>query len=203
MKEIEKLKDKYGTGAKAKANGGKIEFVLLDSGVYWDFPFTWGNSMIMMTRKIFEKSSSLIKKILAHEWVHLEQRRYPEKYEKFYQTLGFKKQYINWSSYGIWLLPNPDADKYEWIWKSPNGSIYAPAALLESSCRFRTVLFELKEGKIVRIHPVEDIPAYYWRFGTTQQLYHPNEISAHLVADLLVDGIMYDRIDYGHLRSIL
>lgn len=173
---------------------GKIEFVLLESGVYWDFPFTWGTTMIMVTPKIFTKPVAQIRKILAHEWVHLDQRRDPDKYHRYYTSLGFQQRKIDYGSLQPYLLRNPDANKYEWIWQdSKGGPIYAPIATLYN-CKFKTSLLELKRSKHgtrAIIHDVEDVPDYYNRFGTKRQLYHPNEITAHLLADFLVDGVKH------------
>lgn len=191
MREIENLPIKIGL----------IEFVLLERGVYWDFPFTWGKTMIMMTPKIFSKPRNVIKKILVHEWVHLDQRRHPQKYEIFYQTLGFEKRHINFGALQPYLLRNPDADRYEWIWISEKGGpIYVPVALIRS-CKFSTVLLEFRANEVL-IHDIKEIPAYYERFGVKRQLYHPNEITAHLIADLLIDQVQHASINQSHLRRL-
>jgi hypothetical protein len=205
MMDIENLMVSYSSDI------GKVEFVLLERGVYWDFPFTWGKTMIMITPKIFTKPKNLIKKILAHEWVHLDQRRNVWKYESFYRTLGFRKQHIDFGALQPYLLRNPDADNYEWIWRDQeNDPTYVPAALLRS-CTFSDVLLEIRDvqrsdhgdNARVIIHKVEDVPEYYRRFGVKKQLYHPNEISAHLIADLLIDQVRYVQIDQSQLESLL
>ena len=189
MKQLENLLSPYSSRIS------KIEFVLLNSGVYWDFPFTWGKSMIMITPNIFAKPRKIIKKILAHEWVHLDQRRNPKKDKRFYKSLGFRRKHIDFGALTPYLLRNPDADTYEWTWKSPDGGpTYAPVALLKS-CEFNTVLLEMNGT----IHRIEDVPAYYERFGVKKQLYHPNEIAAHLIADMLVDKINYVQVNLDML----
>lgn len=201
MKEIEHI---------LPCSVGKVEFVLLQRGVYWNFPFTWGPSMIMVTEELFAKPRHTIKKILVHEWVHLSQRRSPAAYEQYYRTLGFRKNSVDFGALAPYVLRNPDADHYEWIWLSPTGKVYAPVALLES-CNFHTVLLELRDIGSARygddtrviIHQIESVPEYYERFGTTKQLYHPNEITAHLIADYLVDGVKYVPIDYSELSRVL
>lgn len=205
MKRLENLLAPYSSSV------GKVEFVLLERGVYWDFPFTFGKTMIMMTPKLFEKSRKHILKILAHEWVHLDQRRNTSKYNRYYRTLGFRKQNINFGLLTSYLLRNPDADKYEWIWVSDNGGpVYAPVALLHK-CEFSTLLLEIgdpsgahygDDTKII-MHMIDEVPAYSERFGTKRQLYHPNEISAHLIADAVVDKVWHVPIDNKQLLELI
>lgn len=184
---------------------GKIEFVLLESGVYWDFPFTWGKTIICLTPKFFTNSHKEMLTILTHEWIHLDQRRNRQKYELYYRVLGFRKAQIDFGTLGPYILRNPDADNYEWIWQSdPASPVYAPVALLHQ-CQFSTVLLEFKDitnGEVV-LHKMENVPEYHGHFGTKRQLYHPNEIVAHLVADYLVDGYRHRQIDYNILIGLL
>jgi hypothetical protein len=201
MKKLEKLLDKY------LIEVGRIEFVLLKAGVYWDYPFTYGESIISVTPKLFEQSNDKILKVLAHEWVHLDQKRSPEKYEKYYTTLGFRKAQVRYGILESRLLRNPDADKYEWIWTYKK-KIYAPVALLVD-CKFHSVLLEIKNPKMtvdspeVIIHMATDITPYHTRFGTTKQLYHPNEIVAHIIADFVVDRVKHVPIDYDQITKLL
>lgn len=201
MKKLERLLAPY------LVDIGRIEFILLDRGVYWDFPFTYGESVIAFTSKLLEGSHQHILNVLAHEWVHLDQRRSPEKYERYYRTLGFHKAQINFGLLKQYLMRNPDADKYEWIWKDGD-RVYAPVATV-TDCKFNSLLLEIKHSDLtvdpreVIIHMITDIPAYAKRFGTTRQLYHPNEISAHIIADFLVKRVKYVPIDYATVIGLL
>lgn len=203
MNKLEKLLERYFVDV------GKIEFVLLDSGVYWDFPFTYGKTVICMTPKLFQKNQEHLLKILTHEWVHLDQRRSPDKYERYYNTLGFTRTDMDYGALEPHLLRNPDGDQYEWIWEY-GGKIYAPIALL-MQCNFHVLLLEITQPEQAKygddtkviMHKVHEIVPYYERFGTKKQLYHPNEISAHLLADYIVMNKQYVQIDYDHLKRLL
>lgn len=175
-----------------------IEFILLRKGVYYDFPFTWGTSLIIMSEAMFDRKPIEILKILAHELVHLEQRRDPAKYDKYYKTMGFKKlAEIDFGTLEPYLLKNPDATKYNWIWHNR----YVPLALCYD-CKFHVLLMDYKTKEL---HKVESVESYYNHFGTKGQLYHPNEIVAHLVADLIVDARQHvcDGVNYDLLRRLL
>lgn len=205
MRKLENLLAPYSCSV------GTIDFVLLEKGVYWDFPFTWGKTMIMLTPKIFTKENNHILKIIAHEWVHLQQRKTPAKFEQYYKQLGFRKSKVDFGALSPYLLRNPDADKYEWTWQSDDsGPIYAPVALIHQ-CKFSSLLLEVvdpyaasygDENQTI-LHKIEDIEPYYSRFGTKRQLYHPNEITAHLIADYLVGGKKYIPIAYQKLITCI
>lgn len=184
MKQFNQLLASYPTDI------GKVEFVLLDRGVYWDFPFTWNKTIIAMTPKIFERKHKDMLKILCHEWVHLDQRRNPSKYHQYYRKIGFHRQRVDFGGLTSYILRNPDADQYEWVWTDQDtGHQYAPVALLYK-CKFLIYLLD----HTGTLSPVERVPAYYERFGTKRQLYHPNEITAHLIADKVVDGVSHYQV---------
>ena len=205
LKKLENVLSKYSTEV------GDIEFILLEKGVYWDFPFTWGKTMIMLTPKIFEQSKERILSILTHEWVHLQQRKNIKKFEKYYKTLGFIKSKIEFGALSQYILRNPDADNYEWSWRSDDGGpLYAPIALLHK-CKFKSVLLEIADPYAASygddnqtiLHSIEDIESYYTRFGTKRQLYHPNEITAHLISEYLIDKKKHIQINYSKLMECI
>jgi len=187
---------------------GRMDFILLRAGTYWDFPFTWGHWTVVVTTKFFERPADDIIKILTHEWVHLDQRRHPLKYENYYQrTLGFRKRQLNFGRWSQYLLRNPDGDRYEWEWLDGHKR-YIPMATHEhfgSSCQFRTLLLEvsLPDYTVTHSHPVEQVSSYWNRFGTRKQLYHPNEIIANIIADYLVNGTKYPQINYQEIDTLL
>lgn len=152
---------------------GRIDFVLLDRGVYWDRPFTWGKSMIMVTPALLEHTDNELLSILIHEWVHLDQRRHPIKYDRLYHNMGFKRTTVDFGPYNSILFSNPDAQRYEWIWNDR----YVPFAIMKD-CKCRSLIMDCNTGKI---HNIKDVPTYYNAFGHNRQLYHPNEIIAHIM----------------------
>lgn len=180
-----------------------VEFILLNEGVYWNFPFTYGKTMIVVTPKFFSRTPPQICKTLVHELVHLDQRRSPMKYKRYYRTLGFRKRQISFGKLAPYLLRNPDAEKYEWTWTGYDKKLYIPVALLVN-CKFHSVLIEMQRGvDHIKLHNIKDVKSYATRFGTARQLFHPNEIIAHIIADLVVDKVEYPQIDYEHIRTIL
>lgn len=163
---------------KLPVPAGRIDFVLLDRGVYWDRPFTWGKTMIMVTPTLLKgHTNNELISIFIHEWVHLDQRRNPIKYDRLYYNMGFKRANIDFKQYSNMLFSNPDATRYEWIWRGR----YVPFAVMKN-CKCHTLIMDSYTGKI---HNVEDVLDYYGAFGHTRQLYHPNEIIAHIIEQSL------------------
>lgn len=182
---------------------GTVNFILLQRGSYWDFPFTLHDTVVM-TSALLDQPQLRILHTITHEIIHLDQRRKPEKYEKYYRTLGFAKVRINFGLLGPFLLKNPDASHYEWIF---NGK-YVPVALLLQG-KIHTVILKMKSGTqpstmhIRKMLPVSKVSRYATRFGVHRQLYHPNEIVAHIMADYLVYKEEYLQIDYVQVRELL
>lgn len=190
---------------------GHIKLILLRSGCYWDYPFTLGMDMIIITESLFYKKKDKLKEIFLHELIHLDQRRDPEKYEQYYRSLGFAKYNIKWGILTNDLLNNPDGVQYEWIWKSPASDIlYLPCAVLDKG-KVITLIVMVRDYETInyditksfKIVPIEQAPLYHGRFGTTRQLYHPNELTAHLITDWIIKDLKYHQIDYVDLRDLL
>ncbi len=177
-----------------------VYLILLGLGSYWDYPFTVGTDCIVLTPRLLTKPSHNIKCTLIHELVHLDQRRSPEKYDIYYRTLGFRKAYINLGILKPYVLKNPDAIHYEWVF-SINTINYIPVALL-LNCKIYEVLLEMRGNDVIKIHRIKDVPRYHQHFGTVRQLYHPNEIVAHLISDHIMEGKSYTPIDYVQLGSL-
>lgn len=159
---------------------GDLALAKLDDGVYWGMPFTWGKETIVLNNKFFSHPQKKMQHILTHEWVHLDQRRRPEAYIQYYRSLGFRRARPKYGHYQPLLLSNPDAEHYEWIWTGPSGRSYAPFAIMRD-CKVSTLLMS-DDGTV---HKVESVEEYWSYFGNKRQLYHPNEISAHIIADSL------------------
>jgi hypothetical protein len=161
-----------------------VEFALLKPGVYWDYPFTYGKTIIVITPKVLLKSRFELLRILAHEYIHLDQRIRPNKYERLYNRLGFYKAKIDYGWLTQYLMHNPDGEKYEWLWTDPcTLKVYAPVSLM-INCKFKTFLVE-PTPTTLKVYPDKKIPSYWKLFGNIRQICHPNEIVAHLLCNTI------------------
>lgn len=179
----------------------RIRLVLLRGGTYWDYPFTMRDT-IVFSEVFLLKSQPEIVKTFVHEMVHLDQRQSPEKYENYYRTLGFHKIHTSFGPLQRFLLRNPDGDQYQWMFQYDEGTHtrrWVPLGLRLDG-QIHTALLDADTRQL---YPVQSVKRYYERFGVRRQLYHPNEIVAHQIADYLTGSEKYLQVDYGELDALL
>lgn len=183
---------------------GNIQLILLKRGCYWNFPFTLNNT-IVFTPELLDKPHSKIVEILIHEVVHIDQKRNQKKYDDYYATLGFERYDIDFGELTQHLLDNPDGVKYEWLWNNK----YIPCAVLTPDLKFRSLILEINtnhnsyDDTHYKVHELDKVPIYNNRFGTLRQLYHPNEISAHLISDWIYHDKEHVQVNYDELVTVL
>lgn len=181
---------------------GTIALILLDRKCYWDFPFTLKDTIIF-TPALLDKHHNKVVEILIHEIVHIDQKRNQNKYNNWYPRLGFSRYNIDFGRLGPYLLDNPDGARYEWVWMDK----YIPCAILTDNGTFMPLLLRIDQThghKIVyKILEMKQVPEYCHRFGPLRQLYHPNEITAHLISDWIGRDIQYAGIDYSEISALL
>jgi len=152
----------------------EIHIITVQSG----HPFTIGLNTIVFPLAYLRLPKATQKKILIHELVHLHQRRDPEIYEAYYTNqLGFKRinsTVVLPAELKKRLMYNPDGPRYEWIWRNR----YIPLSIAHKTYLWDVITEHLK--------PVEQIVEYANAFGTSRQLYHPNEIVAHQITDAII-----------------
>lgn len=100
--------------------GDNIKIEIVDEGCKQGLPHTTDKNTIRMTREI--QNSERYAEIINHEKVHIDQKRYPEKWANFYKIhwnykisnsppSGFPESYI------LRRRPNPDTDNAPYaIW---------------------------------------------------------------------------------------
>jgi hypothetical protein len=89
---------------------------------------------------------------------------------------------------GVTPITNPDGHNYQWS-VIINGQIYWPIAVSNQSSNGHPKGVLIGEGGLFDLDKVHQ---YVNRFhGLGSQLYHPNEIYAHLVAKYMVHNITY------------
>jgi hypothetical protein len=167
-----------------------VYIIVLQSGSYWDFPFTLDGDTIVWTRRYLKQhqsqdlrfeQSSVLDQVLLHELIHLDQKLRPAHYHRIFRELGFRPGYQAQipPSLRPLLLGNPDGEDYDWAWKNPvDKELYLPLGLFSPRLGHITRLLRLRDNQLL---PVTAVPAYVQRFGH-KSVYHPNEITAELGA---------------------
>ena len=157
-----------------------IKVITVQSG----HPFTVGTDTIVFPREYFTLPVKQQRTILAHELVHLHQRKHPVQYYRYYRKLGFLRAQVEFSpALAQQLMYNPDGEHYEWIWLH-RGKGYVPFSVNHKAyVGLLGKVHRIKSLTPIAILPVEQVPEYYNHFQTVRQLYHPNEIVAHQITD--------------------
>ena len=145
--------------------------------------------------------------MLVHEMIHLHQKANVKLYSQIYQQcFGMRKHRVKLDqAVREQFLTNPDGYTYKWIipFNLEAGSYKEPVwflpALMLKGDQIREMLIQLKMNKFgrycndgMKFIPIEAYPTYQKLYGIRRQLYHPNEISAQLIADYIINGYKYE-----------
>lgn len=189
----------------------------LRTGFDWDFPFTVNRCIFLTEKKInnFRTAISTGNQLyikncmttIVHELVHIHQRINVNLYEDMYRRIfGFKKAKVYlYPEVSQYKLTNPDGLDLNWILPyNLNGSSsitwFLPMATVNQKCEFVDCLIPIREKVYSSDYetvipgvflPITAFPLYTSKFGITKQLYHPNEISAQLIAEYVIQANIY------------
>ena len=132
---------------------------------------------------------------LIHEKVHVYQRIYPEKFNELYQLWNFSKpsKIYNIEKFKNLVRNNPDSDKSYYVYSLNDTHILMNALYNKDAKNIgHTKYLGLYLDKVDNntyinkkniVKQLKDIPEYNYLFGNiSQNYYHPNEISAELIA---------------------
>lgn len=154
--------------------------------------------------------------ILIHEQVHVLQRANMKPYESVYRKeFGFRKA-ANISGFESWRafhqVVNPDGVDVSWVWPVPDSKrVIWPLIVLKGESKtprmpddFGMIGIELTEGdkayEVVaaengepRYRSLRDESDYMAKFRGISSIYHPNEIAANYIADVVVWDCLLDK----------
>jgi hypothetical protein len=188
-------------------NRRQIGLIKLGQGIDWNFPYTINHCIILpeLYLKKFAKDMPRLKTTLCHELIHLLQR-YPNLYPRqnalfnsiITEMWGFqriRKSQLRFSQgltdQHLNIMTNPDGANYEWIIVLPDGH-YLPTLSrdIHNNLCGNLILLQMVAPQTYQVtlnwKPIAQVSIYVQKFqGLSQQLYHPNEIIAHLITDLI------------------
>ena len=194
----------------------RIKYLKLKANVDWNYPYTINNTVVIPQHYMNDMVSAVaaldrpdtelwnvprhdysnINKqgaILCHEWIHLIQRGcinneflynyFINLYENIWE---FKKNTL--TSYKIPnRITNPDGLNDNWI-VLMNNTPYLPTLSLFNNIPTGFLISAETHSWTL----IDNSASYMNRFyGLKEQLYHPNEIFAHLVSDYIILNKMY------------
>lgn len=197
-----------------------IKYIKLKSGFEWNFPFTINNCIVFTETYIsnltnilikFNKNNTFINKwniispnyndineyvtVFCHEFIHISQRMglCKKNIENIYEIWGFSKNKQQKHFNHNLFITNPDGFN-EWNIIIDN-ILYYPMIIIYNN-HLKGVLVNEK-GYIYDYNNSKYEKLFY---GLKSQLYHPNEIFAILVSELIVNGKIYNETEWNSFK---
>ena len=168
------------------------KFIKMDHRLEWGYPHTVLDCIVLPEQVLQEMSREVTQRrirTLVHEQVHVLQRQYPRWFRQLYHSWGFWELTVDIPEYiRNQLLTNPDGRSRSWAIQIPSKDAkhpksiqwYLPLVLVNH----QTVLGRVSnndQGEIAELIPVNE--SYLAQLPNRLQPYHPNETSAHWIAD--------------------
>ena len=186
------------------------KFIKLSKNLDWGYPFTIDKYIVLST-EVASGDKIELAKTLFHEQLHIIQR------EKKGLFRGFYEKYWDFESYNLpgdewikeYLVKNPDSDDY-YKWKLTD-ELYMVALPTTYNKHYRfteSVIFLSKSGKIMAkgkmpiVDSLREVVKYTTRFYNVSSLYHPNEIFATLLTEMVFNDLSISEIDHKGLNEL-
>lgn len=183
--------------------------IKLNSDMDWGFPHTIGNYIILSSG--MSNDTMELARTLFHEQLHIIQRKEPnlfkEMYEKQWKFKQFNLPNDEWIN--KFLVHNPDSNDY-YIYKLTDELYILPLAttynqhhrLTENAIFLNNNMKILAKGEEPYVVPLRQVVDYNTRFYNSQALYHPNEIFATILTDMLFNNLSVSEIDQNAFTAI-
>jgi hypothetical protein len=162
---------------------GPWKFCKLSNSLEYGFPHTHKDIIFISQRTMNNMDSSENNiGMLVHEQVHLWQRRDRALFDSLYRAWGFVKvkRPIGINHYLTQVRSNPDIHDLFYAFQGK----YIPLSVLDKDGSVNYIALLLKNGKIVGDIPLSSVKDY---FKIRNNHYHPNEISAELVSQYVIN----------------
>jgi len=176
----------------------------------WGFPYTLGNNIVLPKRTISENVEELAK-TLFHEQLHIIQRNEKSIFNEFYVKQWKFIEYTLPDDPWInkYLVHNPDSDNFYLYKLTPELFILPLPTTFNEHYNFdEHTLFLNKNLKILakddeaHIEPIRNLVEYNERFYKSDSLYHPNEIFATILSEMVFNDLSISEIDQTALDAI-
>lgn len=177
------------------------KFIKVSNNIEDGMPHTVGDIIVLSQmfldrlNKNINNEYELIKNqgtTFIHEYIHVMQKNNPNIFKKLYTDYwNFKFVVIDTQNYNI--LSNPDGLNNDLCFKLSNDTCVIPLITLQKSAK-RISDFDkkgvlLKSNKIIDVKYLDDIvfQKYNDFFKNTDDNYHPNELSAGYISEILLN----------------
>ena len=196
----------------------KWKFIKMSKKIDWGFPYTLHNYIILPETIVADiKDSPFSKNILKtllHEQFHILQRKYPDLFKNFYTNWNF------FSSSGLilpdkikkLLITNPDAPKANLMFKYNDSRFILPVLTVNDEDKkthkpvflpvsYTEGQFRVDESLVNTTQFKQIVRTYRKRFYNIKQNYHPNEIFANLIPNMIFENLKLEKKDQQTLAN--
>lgn len=178
----------------------KWKIIKLNSNMDWGYPHTIGDYIILSSN--MSNNMEELSRTLFHEQLHIIQRKEPEIFKKMYKDVWNFEDYKLPNNEWInkYIVHNPDSDDY-YSYKLNNNLYIVPLPTTYNNSFTEEAIFLDKNKKIIEngeepyIVPLKQLVDYNTRFYNSQALYHPNEIFATLLTDIIFNNLNVNNSD--------
>jgi len=167
------------------------KFAKLDNSLEFGFPHTHKDIIFLPERFLDLQLNDYFIQTLVHEMVHIWQRKAPLRFQNLY-SLNWKFSKVHsicgTKKYLRSMRTNPDIDHIFYVF---NNKIF-PISAFNNDNEIQyigiPVKYEnsFKVDKSLKVQDLNDITEYSEYFGIHGNHYHPNEISAEMIANMFV-----------------
>lgn len=184
--------------------------IKLNDDIDWGYPHTLGNNIVLSKHVISENVKELAK-TLFHEQLHIIQRNEPiifrEFYEKQWKFQKFDLPDDEWIN--TYLVHNPDSEDFylyklsEELFALPLPTTFNHHHKFDQHALFLTSNLKiLAKDDQPHVEPLKNLVQYNQRFYNSQSLYHPNEIFATMLSEMVFNELSVSDIDQTAFDAI-
>jgi hypothetical protein len=186
------------------------KFIKLNSDVDWGYPFTIEDYIVLPSDKI-PLNEKEFAKTLFHEQLHIIQRKEPlifkEYFEKQWKMIPYDLPNDEWIN--KYLVRNPDSDDF-YLYKLTDELYVLPLpTTFDVHHNFVEVAMFLNQDKKILakgeepyVVPLRQVVDYVTRFYNVGSLYHPNEIFATMLSQMLFNNLSISEIDQTGIDAL-
>ena len=188
----------------------KWNIIKTHNDIDWGFPYTLGDNIVLPKRSISSNAKEMAK-TLFHEQLHIIQRNEKEIFENFYiKQWKFQKTVLPddlWIN--KYLVRNPDSEDFYKYKLSKELNLLPLPVTFNKHHKFNQYgLFLNNSGKILarddepHVEPLKNLVQYNKRFYNVDSLYHPHEIFATILSEMLFNDLSVSDIDQTAFDAI-
>lgn len=168
-----------------------IWFGIIDDTREGGMPHTRSNTIVLSTKTLAQPENQIMRTII-HEFIHIQQKRFPNLFEKLYRMWDFSRYHGKLPQELVSTIRNNPDTEGLWIWK--NQYVMLPIYLEKHGMNTAYVVYNIETGTIDTNTSIKT------QFGpNATQPEHPAELSATILAEYIIKKDLSSPTRYENL----